>query len=640
MAVKQQNKKNTVQQKPQKKSSLQSNTLQVPHWAIYAVLAFTVIIYLRSFLNGFVNLDDDIYLFNNPYSKNLSFDTIKIIFSSFYDCNYFPLTLLTYMIEYSLFGFNPMPYHIINVLFHLVNIFLVYKLAEKLSGKSLTALIVSLLFAIHPMHVESVAWTAELKDVLYTMFYLAALIVYLLYLKDYKIKYYFICLILFILSLLSKSASVTLPVILIVFDLYKSRKLNVRMFLEKVPFLALSVLFGILAILSQQDAMKEVSTSFSFIDRIFMLSYSVSFYIVKLIAPFHMSVMHYYPNSDMLPWYYYASVPFLLVVAWLVIRRSALRRELLFGMFFFLIAISIMLQLISVGDTITSERYSYVAYFGLFYIAGQWIAGIQKKSLQKTILFGYWFLIIVYSVVAWDRIGVWKDGVVLFNDVVKKYPDRYPAYWMRGNIYYKRNDYQNALNDYNKSIQLFQKYAPSLAARGKVLLKGFNDYQNALRDLTQSIQIDSTVAETYSDRGMAYAQLGDSAAGLRDFNKALKLNPKLSKGYTNRAVLKFSMGNTQGALEDMNKAISLDPNDSEAYRNRAGIKNLLKDYNGAIEDCNKVLTIDPKDKIAYFNRANTKFNLKDIDGACEDFHKALDLGYAPAADFVKQICNK
>ncbi|HOY31758.1 MAG TPA: tetratricopeptide repeat protein [Bacteroidales bacterium] len=627
-------------QKTSKKNSLQNDTFHIPPWAIYAVIALTAIVYFRSFFNGFVNLDDDIYLFDNPYSRNFSFDTVKAVFTSFYDCNYFPLTLLAYMFEYQLFGLSPMPYHVINVLLHLINTFLVYKLIERLSGKSLTALLVSVLFAIHPMHVESVAWTAELKDVLYTVFYLGSLLLYMKYLQSgFQTKHYVICLLLFILSLLSKSASVTLPVILIAVDLYKNRKLNLKMLLEKLPFFALSLLFGILAILSQEEAMKEVSTSFSLVDRIFFFSYSISFYIVKLVVPFHLSAMHYYPDGGVLPWYFYASLPFLLAMVWLAIRGKSFRREKIFGAMFFLIAISIMLQVISVGDTITSERYTYVAYIGLFFIAGQWVSNIQKISLKKLVLVGSGIIILIFSFVTWQRIGVWKDGITLFNDVVKKYPGKYPAYWMRGNIYYKKNDYTNALNDYNKSIQLFDGYGPSRAARGKVLLKGFHDYKAALEDLNVAIRLDSSEAEMYSDRGMAYSQTGDTAAGMRDFNKAISMNPNLSKAYANRAVLKVNMGNLNGGLEDINKAVSMDPKDSEALRNRGGIKNILKDYNGALEDCNSALQINPRDNIALFNRGHVKFNLKDINGACNDWHQSLELGYTPAESVIQQFCR-
>lgn len=644
MSDKTKKKKQTIPQraKPIKNSGLLKKSVTVPHWAIYAVLIFTALIYIRALFNGFASLDDDAYLFDNPFIRNFSFDGIKAIFSSFYEANYHPLTTLTYLFEFNFYGLNPVPFHLLNVLLHLLNTMLVYKLVEKLSGNRLGALLVALLFAVHPMHVESVAWISERKDVLYTVFYLGALLAYLKYMKsDFKGNYYWLCLIMFILSLMSKSAAVTLPVLMIAFDFYKKRKLNAKMILEKLPFFALSILFGILAILSQQQAFRPVAESYSIIDKIFFLSYSVAFYFVKLIAPFQLSVLHYYPNTfgGALPWYYYASLPFVLLLVWLVLRKTGFRRESLFGAFFFLIVISIMLQVVSVGDAITAERYTYVAYIGLFFIAGQWISKIQKASMIKLALFICGLFIVMFSFLTWQRISVWKDGTSLFTDVIKKYPDSYQAYWMRGNIKYKHDDFQSAVQDYNQSLQLFPDFAPCLAARGKTLLKGYKDYKASIHDLDLSIQLDSTVAETYCDRGMAYAEMGDTAAGMRDFNKSIKINPELQKAYSNRAALKFNMGNTTGAMADVNKAISLDPNDGEAYRNRAAFKNIMKDFSSALEDGNAAVRINPKDPIALYNRGITSLNLNDTTSACADWNNAVVLGFAPGSNMVNQFCK-
>ena len=225
------------------------------------------------------------------------------------------------------------------------------------------------------MHVESVAWISERKDVLYTLFYLLSLLTYLQYLKtNRKAKQYIILLLFFILSLLSKVAAVTLPVLLIAIDVYKKRKITVISLLEKLPFFLLSLLFGILTILSQKnvDAFNQISTSFSVIDKIFLFSYSIIFYIFKLIAPINLSAVYYFPEvHKTLPWQYYASLPALLILLFFIIRKSSIRKEILFGVIFFLITISVMLQIVPVGTAHTAERYTYVPYLGLLFIAGQ-----------------------------------------------------------------------------------------------------------------------------------------------------------------------------------------------------------------------------------------------------------------------------
>lgn len=639
--------KNTKKNFPLKKKQLytsrfQENSLKISPMAIYVVLALTALIYSRALFNDFAAFDDDDYLIKNPYIKNFSFEGIKAIFTSYYLSNYHPLTTLTWFFEYKFFGLNPFPYHLHNVILHLVNIFLVYKLVEKLSKKSLTALIVAILFAVHPMHVESVAWVSERKDVLYTLFYLSALLVYLKYLESgFRWKYYWICLLFFGLSLLSKSAAVTLPVLLLATDLYKSRKPDAKMFLEKLPLLGLSVLFGIIALLSQQGVMTNTSYFFTFFERIFLFTYSISFYIFKLVFPFDLSVFNYYPKSNGVhfSWYYYASLPFVILIIWLVIKPSTFRREKLFGVFFFLIVISVMLQIIAVGGAITAERYTYVSYIGLFYIAGQWISEIQKVKLKKFILvlFGLFVVMLIY--LSWDRIKVWKNGNTLFTELIKKYPDSDDAYSMRGN--YKRGceDYHGALEDYNRSLELFPDNVLVLNERAGILLNEYHDYQASLRDLNKLISLDSSVWEAYCNRGMAYNALNDTVAAMRDYNKAILKNPHYLNAYNNRAALKIGMGNLEGALSDINKAISLDPNDNNPYTNRSVIKFMQNDFSGCIEDCNIALKKNPKDATALYNRGQSLLRLNDTAGACEDFHKAYQMDNETAGEIIKELCK-
>ncbi len=620
---------------------LRKKTFHISPWIIYAILAATAIIYSRALFNGFASLDDDDYLFDNPYIKNFNFDAVKSIFTSFYLGNYHPLTTLTYLFEYHIYGLNPLPFHLLNVLLHLANTMLVFKLAEKLSGQRVTALIVAALFALHPMHVESVAWISERKDVLYTLFYLSSLLVYLQYLNNgYRGKYYLICLVLFILSLLSKSAAVTLPVILLVVDWYKGRKPDARMFLEKIPLLLLSLLFGVLALLSQEGAIKDVSLEYSFINRLFLFSYGVIFYILKLLVPFHLSAMHVYPatHGGFLPWYFYASLPVLGLLVWLTVRKTSLRREILFGAGFFLIAISVMLQIISVGNAITAERYTYVSYIGLFYFAGQWISTLKKESVKKISLYLCGIFILAMAILTWNRIPVWKNGDTLFTDMIKKYPGSYLAYWMRGNYKNDVKDFQSALQDYNRTLQMHPNFAECLTNRGNIYNE-LKDYKAALQDMDRSIKLDSTVAEAFNNRGIAYNGLGDTASALKDYNKALQLDPELQNAYDNRGVLKAIMGNLTGAMADVNKALILDPNDGETYSNRANIKAMMKDFKGSFDDYSIALQYNPKDNIVLFNRGLTRLNLNDTAGACDDWHRAANLGNQAAGEVISTFCR-
>ncbi|NTW34029.1 MAG: tetratricopeptide repeat protein, partial [Bacteroidetes bacterium] len=513
----------------------------------------------------------------------------------------------------------------------------------QLSGKKITALVVSVLFALHPMHVESVAWVSERKDVLYTMFFLLSMIAYLRYMKSgYQKKKYIGVILYFIASLLSKSAAVTLPVILIAIDLYKGRKINIRSLLEKAPLFLLSLLFGILAILSQKSdgALKDLSLSYTIINQIFIFSYNIAFYIVKLIAPLNLSTMYYYPviHGNALPVLYYFSLPLLLIISWFIYRKISFRKESIFGVSFFLIALSVMLQIIPVGISFASDRYTYVASIGLFFIAGQWVSNIQKKHIKNAVVALFSIYTIMISYQTWARIGYWKNAEILFTDVIKKYPDNYHGYWVRGIYRNEINDLQGALQDFNKVMEYNPNRADNAIARGSIRYK-LNDFKGAWEDADFTIKLDSTIAEAYNNRGIAYEGLGDMKSAFLDYNKAILLKPAYGMAYDNRGVIKAKSGDMVGAIEDINKAIKLSPEDSKAYSDRGNIKAMQKDYKGSVEDFNIALKLKPDDKIAYYNRGNSRYNLNDKTGACEDWKKSNELGYEMAADALSKFCN-
>ena len=216
-------------------------------WVILLIisLAWTFLLYFRVISFEFINWDDNAYIYQNKDIKELTISSISKLFSSFYLGMYQPLTMLSFSLEYSFFGLNPSIFHADNLILHLFNVCLVFIFIRNLTGNSLSSFIVSLFFGIHPLHVESVAWISERKDVLYTFFYLLGLISYIQYLKVKETKFWILSIILFILSLLSKSAAVTFPLVLLLLHFYHQRaEFNLKNTLLKVwPFFILSVLF-------------------------------------------------------------------------------------------------------------------------------------------------------------------------------------------------------------------------------------------------------------------------------------------------------------------------------------------------------------------------------------------------------------
>ena len=280
---------------------------QIQKWAPQVILIITALIYSRVIFNDFTRFDDDTFILSNPLVKAPGWEGITSLFTTINHGKYQPLITLTFLLEYRFFGFDPVPFHLFNVLLHLMSTWVLFKFTEQLSGKRITAIVVAALFALHPMHVEEVAWASELKDTLPTFFYFFALLYYLRYLDSgFKWKYWVYVFLFFLASLLSKFAVITLPLILLAIDIYKGRSMDKRAWLEKIPFFIFSLFFLILGLKSQHadGALSQMPTTYSFINRIFLFTSVPSFYIIKFIAPFRLSAMYYYPqlNNGIMPW--------------------------------------------------------------------------------------------------------------------------------------------------------------------------------------------------------------------------------------------------------------------------------------------------------------------------------------------------
>lgn len=577
-------------------------------WFLFGIVVLTAFLYSNSIRNGLTSFDDMDYISYNPYLKDFSLHGIKNIFFSFYAANYHPLTTLFWTAEYNIFGNSAQSYHLINLLFHLLNIALVFYFVKKLLNKNSAALIVALLFAVHPMHVESVSWISERKDVLYSFFFLAALIFYVEYIRNkFSLKWLYMAFLMFVLSLLSKSAAVTLPLIFILIDYYLKRTDIKYIFFEKIPFFALSLIFGIIALISQGEAIHNyITPDFPYFDRIFFASYAIAYYLLMAIFPFHFSVLHFYPvlTGGTLPVEYYLSVAVIILLVVLFIKERKHRDLLVLGFGFFLVGILLVIQIIPVGQAIVAERYTYVPYIGLFIIITEYGLNLSYglKKIFVVLLTG---LVIFFCASTYQRNFVWKNSLSLFKDVYEKYPNSYYSCYALGNAYKDTGNIDNAIKFYTKSIEMNADFGDNYNNRG-VLRNQMNDYNGAISDLTTALKYPTATAYTFFNRGLAY------------FNKL---------DYKN-------------AICDFDSAIVLKHNFTEAFQYRADAKGSLKKFSEALLDYDSAIELDPSNGIAYANRATTKYFMKNLEGACGDWQTAVDLGFTAAADKLKYYCGK
>ncbi|HEX6846947.1 MAG TPA: tetratricopeptide repeat protein [Chitinophagaceae bacterium] len=605
------------------KTRLSFANLKIPILGLGIIVILTILAYLPAFRAGFA-YDDVLYIQKNPLIRSID---IEKIFSENVMGNYHPITMLIFSIEFQLFGLDPTGYHIVNLLLHLVNILLVFYFILLLSDKLWVALVAALLFGIHPLHVESVVWISELKDLLYTSFFLGALIVYLKYLNDGERKYYFIALLLFVFSLLSKAMAASLPVVLLLIDYFQKRKMTTKVMLEKIPFFALSITFGIVAVFAQQlsAAVQDIST-YPFSQRVVFASYGFITYLLKLVVPFNQSAFYPYPikGGEVLPVHFYLYPILVVALAGLIIYFRRSYNKIFFGMAFFSVTIFLVLQLLPVGDAVMADRYSYIPSIGFFYLAGEAFNYLRNRQLTAAAITVLSLFVFFFCIKTFQRNVIWKNDLTLFTDVIEKYPTVAIAYNNRGSFFWEEKKYDEALLDYNKAIEYRPNYGEAYNNRGAVYLDQ-KKYKEAISDFNRVIELQNNYAGAYSNRGIAMLETGKNAESRADFDKAIELKPDYAEAYYNRGLLSMIEKRNEEALRDYNKALELNPNYQEAILNRDILLGVNRSPEEALADYDKAIEAKPNDPELYYTRGSFLLRQKKYSEAKRDLAIAIKL---------------
>ncbi len=490
---------------------------------ITALITFAV--YLPALRNGFVTWDDNEYVYNNLKIGNLDADFVRWAFTTPQVGMYSPLTLLSLGLDFFLWDLKPSGYHLTNVVLHVLNTFLVVLcIARILQVASqagylrplsprrmlITAGVTGLLFGIHPIHVESVAWISERKDVLYTFFFLLSVLSYLRYaaIEKKAVLFYFLALLTFALSLLSKPMAVTLPAVLIVLDVYPLNRLSFsaglakvkRVILEKLPFLCLSIIFSLVAVRAQQavNAMM-VSAEFGALERLLTAARAMVFYLQKFFLPVHLSP--FYPLF--LPITFTAKdIAALLVLFGITLfcaRAWRKSRVWMIAWLYYLVSVLPVSGILQVGSQAAADRYAYMPLIGPMAMVGAGVAYAVEKALErpergklraKLLIAVMAILCIALIVIAEGQIRVWKDGLTLWGRVFEIYPNSTPpAYRGRAEAYYRAGDFERAVADYTEAIRLDPLDYRSYSSRGIVYFVS-ESYALALEDFNRTLSID------------------------------------------------------------------------------------------------------------------------------------------------------
>lgn len=576
-------------------------------------MALTGLLFSPMLGNQFTNWDDQFYVLENALLRGPDW---KGIFTQPVVSNYHPLTILTLALNYQVSELKPFSYYFVNWLLHVANTGLVFYFTWLLADRRRwVALFVAAVFAVHPMHVESVAWISERKDVLYTFFYLLGLIAYWRYLNAGGRASYVWTLVWFALSLLSKPAAVAFPLTLLALDYWKARSFReVRLWVEKAPFFALAFAMGVVTVLIQsQKAMASIEM-YSLTHRLFFGCYTLLAYVGRFFWPWPLSPFHPYPPVNQLGLLVQASPLLLLAVVGAVwyFRRN---RALVFGALFYLVNIILVAQFVSIGNTLLAERYTYVPYIGLAFALAMSIALYVPERLRQPLGWGLLAVAVTgFSLLTFRYLDTWKNTEALWNTAIRYAPTAPVPRSNRAHHYY-----QEALKPENAS-----RYSELMRRAGE--------------DCDAALKGDPKHYASLDIRALTYVRLDEPERALPFAQRMVQLAPQNPKGHVILGTVFQRMKRYEEAIEAFNRALELSPNDADALNGRgASLFNGQQKYHEALADFDKAIAIQPNNGMAHLNRSRCYFMLGDKARARESAEKARALGTAVPEDYWQLI---
>ncbi|WP_432738618.1 tetratricopeptide repeat protein [Maridesulfovibrio sp. FT414] len=530
-----------------------------------------------------VTYDDTSYVIDNArVMQGLSAENIGWAFSTFQLSNYHPLTVVSHMLDTSLFGDSPGARHLVNVFFHLLNVLLLFFFLLKASagleeGGVWPSFFAAALFAVHPVHVESVAWVAERKDVLSAFFWLSAMHCWLAYAKNRSMANYGLTFFFTGLGILAKPMVVTLPAALFLLDVWPLKRVDFRenpvaqlgrVIVEKIPLLCLSVLSSVLTVMAQEGggAMQSIA-SFPLSLRISNALVSYVAYLGELVAPVNLAVFYPYPHAIPV---WQPVLALLFIVAVSVVCLRFLRRFPLgaVGWFWYLGTLVPVIGLVQVGDQAMADRYAYIPFMGLYMLLSFGAVRLVKAGrLPGSAVFGAGAVVVgVLLVAAYTQAGHWHNSETLYLRALSVTENNHHMNYNYANLLERRKDYNKAAEHYRAAIKADPSHykamtnlANILSRRGKVLA-AMDLYERALA-------LAPDYATAYANRGIGYHKQGRLDLALADYRKALELEPRNANTMVNIGLLYYMRGDNSAAKDWLRRALEIDPQNDAARKN-------------------------------------------------------------------------
>lgn len=555
---------------------------------ILALTILTIVVYWPVQNYEFINYDDEVYVTDNyRIQQDVTLKKITDTFSDFHTSNWHPLTMMSHMLDWQLFGYRAGGHHWTNVIIHILNAILLFLLFHKLTGAVWKSALVAFLFALHPINVQSVAWISERKNVLSTFFWIVTMLFYVRYVKQPDWKRYIPVFICFALGLMAKPMLVTLPFVLLLIDYWplnrtqinlhhqnenriftfdKKRKISF-LILEKIPLFILSIVSIFLTIHGARY-IKSI-TSLEYLPLSIRIPNSINSYVLyikKLFWPNDLAV--FYPIYHIPVWQCLVATIFLLGITFLVCRYLRKYPHLFVGWFWYLGTLVPVIGIVQVGNQAMADRYAYIPFIGLFIIIAWGAENLlfNKNVFKKIIISVTVFAILALMMTTYNQVKVWRDTVTLFEDTLRKTKNNYVAYNALGLEAASKNKNEEALMNYYIAQKINPNFYPAYNNAGIALIK-MGRYDEALRNFEMALKVNEFSAQAYYNIGLLSLKDNNLDKSIMLFRKAIEIQPDYTEAYNNLGVVFVKKGMIREGIANFQKSLEVNPSYSEAQHN-------------------------------------------------------------------------
>jgi len=604
---------------------------------IYLALALTTLAaywHLRSC--QFVNYDDKQYVAENRHVKaGLTCKSVVWAFTTGHASNWHPLTWLSHMLDCHLFGTNPRWHHFTNLLLHIANTLLLFTVFKQMTAALWRSAFVAAAFALHPLHVESVAWIAERKDVLSTLFWMLTMIAYVSYVRRPGISRYLLTVVVFALGLMAKPMLVTLPFVLLLLDYWPLERLQLcrdanhrlwfQLVREKVPFFVLSAASSVITFLVQQSGaavatIEKVPISF----RITNALVSYVSYIVKTVYPSRLAVLYPLSGHDLLMAKSVLSFIVLVSVSAGIIRLARRRQYLAVGWLWYLGTLLPVIGLIQVGEQAFADRYTYIPLIGLFIVIS-WggfdlLAKWQYRKITLALSAG--IVLVVLLICTRIQVRYWQNSFTLFGHALDVTENNSGMHRAMGLSLVSQRRFDEAVSHCRQAVQinpnsarLHKSLGVALAAQGK--------FEEAISSYRQALQLKPNYAEVYNYLGDALQSQGWLDEAVSAYRQALQFKPNYVEAHNNLSVALQLKGRSNEAITHLRQALEAEPYYAEAYCNLGVVLQSQGKLDEAVSCYRRAVQLKPGFAEAHYNLARVLANENKINEAVTHLKETL-----------------